>query len=424
MVITSRQKIDRLFTVSINSLSEKYCYDMYIKASESFYTESERETAKEILKLADFHTQTIELIAKAQYSLGYTPNEMYNALIESGFTLKGISEEIDTEDFTATMAVHMTKIFNLLNIHDDEQLKTIKLFSLLAPNEIIYKQKVKEWFGLENLNSINQLINYVWLTGEGRMVFIHPVISDVIRYMDCPDFEFASELVDSLNAEMESADDYTKRNDIIVHCVSAAKVLECENEDFAYFIHNIGVVYYSQGEYSKALEYYEKDLAISEKILGTEHPDTAATYNNIALLYKKQGEYAKALEYYNKDLAISKEVLGEKHPHTATIYNNIACLYKDTNDYIKALEYFKIAYNIWVEAYGPEHELTVRTINRIKDMEKILEEKSKHNEKTVLSDPIETEIQDATTSYSESEIIEKLRRNGLSEEQIKQLLKS
>ena len=75
-------------------------------------------------------------------------------------------------------------------------------------------------------------------------------------------------------------------------------------------------MYREQGDYVKALEYYEKALAISERVLGKEHPDTAATYNNIAVVYRAQGDYAKALEYYRKANAVFLSVLGEEHPYT------------------------------------------------------------------------------------------------------------
>ena len=44
------------------------------------------------------------------------------------------------------------------------------------------------------------------------------------------------------------------------------------------------------------------------QVLGAEHPDTAATYNNMANVYDSQGHNDKALEYYGKALAITEKV--------------------------------------------------------------------------------------------------------------------
>jgi hypothetical protein len=38
-----------------------------------------------------------------------------------------------------------------------------------------------------------------------------------------------------------------------------------------------------QGKLDKAIEFYEKDLAITIKVLGKEHPDVATSYNNLGV---------------------------------------------------------------------------------------------------------------------------------------------
>lgn len=118
---------------------------------------------------------------------------------------------------------------------------------------------------------------------------------------------------------------------------------------------NIGTVYYNQGNYPKALEYYKKALAIDEKVLGKDHPDTAIDYNNIGLVYKKQGNYPKALKYYGKALAIDEKVLGKEHPGTATDYHNIGSMYYQQGKYAEALKYLEKALKIRKAKLGEEH---------------------------------------------------------------------
>ncbi|CAF1578390.1 unnamed protein product, partial [Rotaria magnacalcarata] len=77
------------------------------------------------------------------------------------------------------------------------------------------------------------------------------------------------------------------------------------------------------GEYSKALEYYEKGLEITIKALPPNHRDLATSYSCIGQVYRNMGEYSKALEYYEKDLEITKKALPPNHPSLATSYNNI-----------------------------------------------------------------------------------------------------
>ena len=78
----------------------------------------------------------------------------------------------------------------------------------------------------------------------------------------------------------------------------------------------MAVVYKAQGDYEKALEYYDKALKVRERVLGSGHPSTATTYNNMAGVYQAQGDYEKALEYYEKALTVFMAKLGANHPYT------------------------------------------------------------------------------------------------------------
>ena len=127
----------------------------------------------------------------------------------------------------------------------------------------------------------------------------------------------------------------------------------------------IGSVYIEQGNYVKALEYSEKDLAISEHVLGTDHPEMASTYNNLAKMYRAQGDYGKALKYHGKALTVSERVLGPDHPNTATTYNNLARVYEDLGDYVNALEYYGKALAIRERVLGTNHPSTATTYNNL-----------------------------------------------------------
>ena len=53
----------------------------------------------------------------------------------------------------------------------------------------------------------------------------------------------------------------------------------------------MGKVHKLKGDYDKALEYYNKSLAIRLNALGEKHPDVADSYNNIGMVYHAKGDY-------------------------------------------------------------------------------------------------------------------------------------
>ena len=80
---------------------------------------------------------------------------------------------------------------------------------------------------------------------------------------------------------------------------------DSNHPDIASSYSNIGSVHYSQREYVKALEWYNKSLTIRLTVYrDSNHPDIATSYSNIGTVYESQGEYVKAMECHNKSQAI------------------------------------------------------------------------------------------------------------------------
>ena len=159
---------------------------------------------------------------------------------------------------------------------------------------------------------------------------------------------------------------YTKAVQVYLRQIALSeKLYGTDHADTATSYNNIGLVYKTQGDYEHALEYYKKALVIDEKVLGKDHPGTATDYNNIAGVYYSKGDYEQALEYYTKAFDIKNKVLGENHPSTATSYNNIAMVYYKKGDYEQALEYLKKALDIREKVLGENHPDTASSYNNI-----------------------------------------------------------
>jgi adenylate cyclase len=110
-------------------------------------------------------------------------------------------------------------------------------------------------------------------------------------------------------------------------------------------LNNIGVVYWYQSDYPKALEYYFKALKIDEEL--SDKSEIAGTLCNIGIVYNSQEDYPKALEYMLKGNEIDK-ALGNK-PGIASNLGNIGEIYRRLSDYAKALEYDSSALQLYEE---------------------------------------------------------------------------
>ena len=145
---------------------------------------------------------------------------------------------------------------------------------------------------------------------------------------------------------------------------------------------NIGIIYRNQGNLPKALNYYFTALKIAEELGGKNL--IATNICNIAAVYWNQGNYPKALDYFFKALKIDEE-LGDKSG-VSRLLGNIGLVYSNQGDYPKALDYdfkgLKIA-----EELGDKSGIAY-TLGNIATVYKEQASKAKSREDLVASDSL------------------------------------
>jgi predicted ATPase len=99
----------------------------------------------------------------------------------------------------------------------------------------------------------------------------------------------------------------------------------------------IGLIYNSKGEYSRALDCFEKGLEIRKKI--DDQKGIAHTLNNIGMVHMDRGDYDKAVEFQEKSLGIFEKIGNQRG--IATVLNNIGIVQLNKGENDRALECHK-----------------------------------------------------------------------------------
>lgn len=122
---------------------------------------------------------------------------------------------------------------------------------------------------------------------------------------------------------------------------------------------NIGSVYYSQRNYSKALEYWLKALKLDEE--GGFKQYAAIVTCNIGVIYAESiKDFPKALEYDFKCLKLYEE-LGDK-ALAAAAKGFIGQVYHAQKKYVMSLEYYQMALKS-LEEFGGKRNFAVNLFN-------------------------------------------------------------
>ncbi len=112
---------------------------------------------------------------------------------------------------------------------------------------------------------------------------------------------------------------------------------------------DLGLLYQAKGEWDRAIEYYERSLALKEKV-GNEY-GMAPAFHDLGLVYQRKGNLDKAIEYYERSLAILEK--GGDERGMAPIFNNLGNVYQAKGEWERAIEYYERSVAI-VEKVGDE----------------------------------------------------------------------
>jgi tetratricopeptide (TPR) repeat protein len=100
----------------------------------------------------------------------------------------------------------------------------------------------------------------------------------------------------------------------------------------------MAAVFDKQGEYIKALEWYQHTLDAWRKTLGKDHPSTLITVHNMGILYFKLGEHNMTRDWLQHALDGWVKTLGKDLLSALDTFNNIAILSCHQWKYKRALD--------------------------------------------------------------------------------------
>ena len=370
VIANSRIGLDGFEVHSLGFLTLLQCRKLFYR----YYKGPKNDqVADRIIKLCGYHTLTVELLARTARNAGKSLEWMEQALIEKGFNLnKVIRDKVGTfwhdKKNKELFFDHLLTLFDLAGVTPEEE-DLIMQMSVLPVMTPIPMDTIKKWLKLDSNDAVNGLVFKGWLMRENHEVFMHPVVSEVIRFKTKPMVEKCRPLINSLGHELytEPAENPLNKKEIVVLARSVLDHLYREGEeygpeqknglyeDLSASANNLSVIYQNLGQLEQALEFQKKALHIKEQILDSEHPDLARSYNTLSLIYYDLGQLEQTLKFQKKALHIREQILTPIHLDLAISYSSLSLTYQALGKMELALELQKKASNIFEEILAPDH---------------------------------------------------------------------
>ena len=373
VLLSSRLVLDFAATFPLGFLSQK-------EALELFYTHYKRSKADalvlQILQTIDFHTLTIELLAKtAQQLKRLKLPEIAESLKQPGLQLKGktkIRIPHSKDEKVERVLPYLKAIFWLNPEFSAYEHYLLKQFIGL-PAIFIPEVQLAEFLNLEEEAydefsiGLEQLKEKGWLIHEEDQdaYKMHRIIQSVLLEQLPPTFEDLEVLLKGISAAMyvDHPIDNPLDKFFLVPYGEQLNLLikEHPDESFATFQNNLAILYTFLGQHNQALALLEKAFESDHANFGDQHPSTVRSQSNLALVYQDFGRYEEAAQLLEKNLAFYKSNSEIDNTALARVQSNLAMVYKDLGQYDMAVDLLEKALQFTQEKWGVNHLKTAIT---------------------------------------------------------------
>ncbi|MEZ4921182.1 MAG: tetratricopeptide repeat protein [Saprospiraceae bacterium] len=371
VLVTSREELEGFSLKPLDFLSPDEAFSLFTKHAP--HSPLSEEEIKNLIESVDYHTLTIEILAKSVRVHHYTYETLRSALAENARTRvkTGHSQQQKIEAVTS----YLCSIFKLHDLQPDERW-LLRQFICLPPNFQPYELLVqlinpaaseREAIFSETLDS---LVKKGWLIREDKddAYKMHRIIGEVVKTQAFPELEDVLPLIESVRALLYIDDtkdnpvekfEWAEYGESVLEALSSKRNPKiADSKELMELMDALGLVFRELGQYQKAKKLTTDTLDCSLRINGEEHSDTARFQSNLAIVLQELGEFQEAKILLHKALKSYESNFGENHPSTAISYSNLATVLQNLGEYEEAKILLQKALKSDESNFGENHPST------------------------------------------------------------------
>lgn len=325
IIFTTRNNHSGCKTVFVKPFDDPdKAYDIFLQNCGGGISENDKPYIMELLKKVEYHTYTIELLAKQMNASFLTGKELLE-MYESGSMANTGMEQVEGRKRADSAFGHILSLFSMskLSENDKQILRELSLMGIQG----VPAQRFREWAGLDSFNDVNKLINQSWIRREsGQLLSLHPLVCEVVRHELKPSAEnchgfiikFSDYLYDAWNRPVSE-------NIKITNCVlELAKYFRPFTPDMIVDWIRIPSFLWQVGDFDESISLAHDIYNITLKTYGEASEETGFIARTLAGCYFNSRRLKESIPWYeqglkslqmlgiqcSEDLAISYEKVG------------------------------------------------------------------------------------------------------------------
>lgn len=374
-LITSRVEGFHQFTrIPIPAMGMDDCMSLFYCYYHSIHDDI---SLRKIIELADYHTVTVELLAKIADTEEVLLHEFLHNLIRCGFRISDEEASTSHEQLRSDGRIidQLQKLFKIYGCTDSEELLLTQISSI--PSIPFHFEQGKRWFSLKNRTDLNHLAKRGWIKKEtiytaGRakhLYSIHSVIASAIRaqrqtvlYDSCQSF------IREITVDMQNASEKNdaEKKTLIQFSWSLNDIFsgDFHSESDCDFLWALAEIYRDIGYYEKALPLLEKLKVMYKSLYGEGCIELSSVWNSCGLIHFELSHFEDALAEYNTSRSILLEHIEPEdlselaRTELGKLDMNIGNVYRKL-DFSKSASYFDSAYQTFLDILGDDAHPTM-----------------------------------------------------------------
>lgn len=331
-------------------------------------TPEQSATVDEIIERLDAHTMAVELFAKQMMRGRIDPIDMLKRLEIGGLDETGREAVLSSKDSKVTRGSaydHIRMMFDLSGL-DASSLTVLENLALI-PKTGIDTVRFAQWCGLDNYDTINELILSGWVREDAQAdrISMHPIIADLAiermggRIDDCA--SMLRSITEYLGSDTFDTATAQEKTEVIPIVSGIASVLIREHfadAETAAFLDRAATACRGFGYLDSVRVWLETTLRIRTELDGAQTEKVADSLHHLAGFHREQGQLDTAQRLYLQALEIRRDLFGENHRATAESYESLGNLYAEKGDFEEAERHLQLSLDIRLQC-DPKSEADI-----------------------------------------------------------------